>query len=147
MRLHGLDLLESLDNGWIRKRCPKPSPGRCQVSGSTDPRGSKLQIMHGGGYHSRTGAVHPLYAISGGTDDMTDIRPTYINIYPIEALDTLRCMQLRTAGLRIDVCDDRARSKASMSPMLLPFLAPLGSLCHTCFLSYQDRKDGKRMTL
>lgn len=40
---------------WAMVRCGKgvrnPSPGRCQVSGSTDPRGSKLQIMHGGGYH------------------------------------------------------------------------------------------------
>ena len=35
------------------------------------------------------------------------------NIYAIKALDTLRCMQLRSASLRIDVCADRAGSSAS----------------------------------
>ena len=55
------------------------------------------------------------------------------NIYAIKALDTLRCMQLRSASLRIDVCADRARSSASnvfFAPSYLgmPWLSLLSAL-------------------
>ena len=98
---------------WFRKA----SSGRYQVAGSTNGRGPKLQIASDHAWWTLSqqgrGSVHLPYAISERNDKMSKDPATYINIYALEALDTVRCMQLMTVELRTEVCDDRARSKAS----------------------------------